>query len=399
MARVVREPPTVGVVTPTLNMARFLGSAVESVLAQDYPLVDYLVMDGGSSDGTRDLLAGYGDRVRWISAPDAGQADAVNRGWRLVDGELVAYLNADDAYLPGAISAAVQAMADNGLVYGEGELVDETGASLGRYPTADPTAESLSGQCPICQPAAFVRRGAIERAGGLDRRLEFAFDYDLWIRLCRIVPARRLRRALAVVGMRRDTKTLGSRGGAYREALDVAKRHFGYVPLSWIEPYAMNLVDGSDGFFVPHRRSRESYALALALGLRHNPRQGRRFWREWAFAAGLSADFTGRWEDGWISRLHVSEHAVPSDATRLRVAGRHHAYLDGALRLRARVGGAPLGRLEVAERGPFELVAPLPASVRGRTVRLTLEAEDTWVPREDGDHRRLGCLIDAIDFD
>jgi len=399
MARVVREPPTVGVVTPALNAARFLRGAVDSVLAQDYPHVDYLVMDAGSSDGTRELLAGYGGRVRWISAPDAGQADAVNRGWRLVRGELLAFLNADDAYRPGAIAAAVEGLGDGGLVYGEGELVDETGAALGRYPTADPTEETLAGQCPICQPTAFVRRDALDRAGGLDQRLHFAFDYDLWIRLCRVVRARRLRRAIAVVGMRRDNKTLGSRGSAYREALEVSKRHFGYVPLSWIEPYAMNLVDGSDGFFVPHRRSRESYAAALALGLRHNPRQARRFWREWAFAAGLRADFTGRWEDGWISRLSVSEHAVPADASALRVSGRHHAYLEGPLRLRARIGGEAVARLELAERGPFELVAPLPATARGRTVRLTLEVEDTWAPRQEGDHRRLGCLIDAIEFD
>ena len=400
MALVVREPPTVGIVTPTLNAAPFLRAAVDSVLAQDYPHIDYLVMDGGSSDGTRDLLAGYGDRLRWISAPDAGQADAVTRGWRLVRGEVVAFLNADDAYLPGSVSAAVDAFdRGTGLVYGEGELVDQDGGSLGRYPTSEPTEETLAGECPICQPTAFVRRDGIERAGGLDRRLHFAFDYDLWIRLCRVVAARRLPRAMAVVHMRRDNKTLGSRRSAYREALAVAKRHFGYVPLRWIEPYAMNLVDGSDGFFVPHRRTRESYAAALALGLRHNPGQARRFWREWAFAAGLRADFTGRWEDGWISRLHVSEHEVPAEAGRLRIRGRHHAYLEGPLRLRVRVGGAPLARLELAERGPFELVAAMPAALRGRTVRLTLESEDTWSPREDGDHRRLACLIDAIDFE
>ena len=89
MARVVREPPTVGIVTPTLNAARFLGTAVDSVLAQTYPRIDYVVMDGGSTDGTAELLAGYGDRVRWISAPDAGQADAIERGWRLVRGDVV----------------------------------------------------------------------------------------------------------------------------------------------------------------------------------------------------------------------------------------------------------------------------------------------------------------------
>ena len=400
MARVVREPPTVGIVTPTLNAARFLGTAVDSVLAQTYPHIDYVVMDGGSTDGTAELLAGYGDRVRWISAPDAGQADAIERGWRLVRGDVVAFLNADDAYLPDAVAAAVEALERGvGLAYGEGELVDEEGRPVGRYPTADPTEETLARECPICQPTAFVSREALERAGGLDKRLHFAFDYDLWIRLSRVARARRLRRQLAVVRMRRDNKTLGSRASAYRESLGVAKRHFGYAPLSWIEPYAMNLADGSDGFFVPHRRTRASYVAALALGLRHNPRQARRFWREWAFAAGLRADFTGRWEDGWISRLHVSEHELPAGAGRLRIAGRHHAYLEGPLRLRVRLGGIALARIEVAERGPFELAAPVPDELRGRTVRLTLESEDTWAPRENGDHRRLACLIDAIEFD
>ena len=398
MARVTREPATVGIVTPTLDSARFLRGAIDSVLAQDYPHIDYLVMDGGSRDGTPELLAGYGDRVRWLSARDAGQADAVTRGWRLVQGEIVAFLNADDAYLPGAVAAAVDALTENGLVYGEGQLVDEGGAQLGRYPTGDASVDTLSHECPICQPTAFLRREALQRAGGLDRRLHFAFDYDLWIRLTRVARTRRLDRAMAAVGMRRDTKTLGSRRGAYREALEVVKRHFGYAPLSWIEPYAMNRVDGSDGFFVPHRRTRESYAAALALGLRQNPRQARRFWREWASAAGLRADFTGHWEDGWISRLHVSDHEVPARATTLRVAGRHHAYLDGPLRLRVRLGGVALARLEVAERGPFELVATVPERLRGRRVRLTLETEDTWAPREDGDHRRLGCLVDAIEF-
>src|SRR2546430_4319231 len=103
MARVLREPPTVGIVPPPLNAARFLGTAIDSVLAQTYPHIDYLVMDGGSTDGTRDLLEGYGDRIRWISAHDAGQADAVNRGWKLVRGDVVAFLNADDAYLPDSV--------------------------------------------------------------------------------------------------------------------------------------------------------------------------------------------------------------------------------------------------------------------------------------------------------
>jgi glycosyltransferase involved in cell wall biosynthesis len=399
MTRVLREPPTVGIVTPTLNARRWLRGAIDSVLAQDYPHIDYLVMDGGSTDGTRELLEGFGDRMRWVSARDGGQADAVNRGWARVEGSILAFLNADDAYLPGAVTAAVDAFERDrrpGVVYGEGELVDERDRSLGRYATAGPGLVDFAGACPICQPAAFVARDALERAGGLDARLQFAFDYDLWIRLASRSRLRRIDRPLAMARMRADSKTLGSRRAAYRETIEVAKRRLGYVSLGWLDAYSMHLVEGTDGVFAPHTRSARSLLLALALGLRHNPRQARRFWREWSVAGGLRADYTGRWPDGWISRLYVSEHEVPSRASALRVRGRHEAHLRGPLRLTVHAGGAAPARVELPERGPFELAVPVPARLRGRTVRVTIEADRTWSRRREGDFRRLACLIDAI---
>jgi glycosyltransferase involved in cell wall biosynthesis len=399
MTRVLREPPTVGIVTPTLNAARWLPEAIDSVLSQDYPHVDYLVMDGGSTDGTRELLESHGDRLRWVSARDRGQADAVTRGWSRVSGQILAFLNADDAYLPGAVAAAARALQDprgTGAVYGDGELVDERGRSLGRYPTAGPGLEDFAGACPICQPAAFVTREAVEAAGGLDTRLHYAFDYDLWIRLAARAGLRRIDRPLARVLMRGDSKTLGRRRAAYREAIEVAKRRLGYVSLGWLDAYAMHRVSGTDGLFAPHVRSVRSLLLALGLGLRHNPRQARRFWREWSVAGGLRADHTERWPDGWISRLHVSEHAVPEGASVLRLRGRHEAHLAGPLRLTVRAGGAPAARVELPERGPFELAVPVPAELGGRTVRVAIEADRTWSPRRDGDFRRVSCLVDAI---
>src|SRR5690348_7251696 len=101
------DQPLVSIITPSLNQAAFIEAAIESVLAQDYPAIEHVVVDGGSTDGTLDLLKRYGQRVRWISEPDAGQSDAINKGVRMTSGPLLAWLNADDQYTPGAVSRAV----------------------------------------------------------------------------------------------------------------------------------------------------------------------------------------------------------------------------------------------------------------------------------------------------
>src|SRR6266545_6693676 len=111
MSRMPSDQPLVSIITPSLNQAAFIAAAIESVLMQDYPSIEYIVVDGGSSDGTLEILKRYGDRVRWISEPDAGQSDAIDKGVRLTHGEILAWLNADDLYLPRAVSAAVAALA------------------------------------------------------------------------------------------------------------------------------------------------------------------------------------------------------------------------------------------------------------------------------------------------
>ena len=168
---------TVSIVTPALNAAEHLPGAIESVLAQDHPDIDYLVVDGGSTDGTVELLRGYGDRVRWVSAPDGGQAQAINAGLRESRGSICAFLNADDRYLPGAVSAAVEAFArepDAGIVFGRADLVDGDGRRIAPYPVEPTDHARLARGCTICQPAAFFSRTAFEAVGGLDERLHSA---------------------------------------------------------------------------------------------------------------------------------------------------------------------------------------------------------------------------------
>jgi glycosyltransferase involved in cell wall biosynthesis len=391
----VHEPPTVAVVTPSFEMAAFLGETIDSVLAQDWPHVDYLVMDGGSRDGTRELLESYGDRVRWVSEPDGGQADAVNRGFGRTRGEIFAFLNADDVYRPGALRAAVDGLDRNpgaGAVYGDADYVDGDGATVCPYPVRDFDRERLMHECFVCQPASFVRRSAWEACGGLDARLDYALDYDLWIRLSQLEPLVRIPGTLATSRMHHANKSLGQREALYRESIAVAKRHFGYVPMTWLEQYARRRVDGVDQFYEHSRPSRRSRAAAFALGLRHNPTQPRRFWRDWQ-----SDGIDGPFDDGWMSKVCSVCVDVPEGPARLVVAGRHHAAVRRPLILKVDLDGERLGRVVMRHNGDFERRFEIPPSLRGGQRDVSIVSAWTWRPgRQAGDERRLSCFLDRV---
>jgi glycosyltransferase involved in cell wall biosynthesis len=274
----------VAVVTPVLNGERFLRETLESVLAQEGPAIELLVVDGGSTDDTLAILRAYGDRVRWISGKDRGQADAINKGVALTGGDVVAYLNADDVWLPGAVARAVEAFAaDPGVdvVYGAAQFVDADGRTIAPYPTQPLTRPNLERACPVCQPASFVRRTAWERAGGLATGHDYAFDYDLWARLeAAGARAVMLEEIVATSRLHDQAKSLAARPAAYREAVEVAQRYFGYVAPTWAWGMACAQTGRGDGVLTPSGGGMREAALALAIGLRHNPRQPRRFLRE-----------------------------------------------------------------------------------------------------------------------
>jgi glycosyltransferase involved in cell wall biosynthesis len=394
---VVHEPPTVAIVTPSYEMAKFIRTTIDSVLAQDWPHVDYLVMDGGSRDGTRELLESYGERIRWISEPDGGQVDAVNRGFARTRGELLAFLNADDVYRPGALRAAVTGFdrhPDASVVYGDADFVDERGETVLRYPVRDFDRERLMHECFVCQPAAFVRREAWQACGGLDPRLDYALDYDLWIRMSERHRLVRIPGTLATSRMHAGNKSLGQRGALYRESIRVAKRHFGYVPMTWLEPYARHLVDRVDQFYEHSLPSRRSRATAFALGARRNWRQPRRFWRDWQ-ADGRCE----RFDDGWMSKMYGFREQIPVDASQLVIAGRHCAHTRLPLLLAASIEGRRIGRVVVRDRGQFKRVLDVPPELRGRPGQVTIVS--AWTRRPGGrrgDTRRLSCLLDGVAF-
>jgi glycosyltransferase involved in cell wall biosynthesis len=396
--RVTSEPPRIAVVTPSFQMAGFLRETIESVLAQQWPRLDYLVMDGGSRDGTRELLESYGDRIRWVSEPDGGQADAVNRGFDRTEGEIFTFLNADDVYRPGALAAAAAGLErhpEAAVVYGDADFVDADGATVRPYPVEDFDRDRLQHSCFICQPAAFVRRESWAEAGGLNAELNYALDYDLWIRMSEQRSLVRVPGTLATSRMHADNKTLGQRADLYAESVEVVRRHFGYVPMTWLEQYARHLVDGVDQFYEDSIASRRSRARALLLGLRLNRRQPLRFWRDWQ-ADGRSELFG----DGWMSKAYTTRCDVPADVTRMVVAGRHHALVRRPLLLSVTVDGHPVGRIVARHRGDFERSFALPPDMRGGRHEVGIRSAWTWRPgTARGDSRRISCLLDRVAFE
>ena len=177
----------VSIVTPSFNQASYLEQTIQSVLNQDHADIEYLVIDGGSTDGSVDIIKKYAPRLAyWVSEKDAGQADAINKGMARTRGEIVAWLNSDDYYLPGAVTAAVRTFEQNPdvvLVYADMLAVDEGGQTFNTLRYRQLTLEDLLSFQIIGQPAVFMRRSAFEKAGGLDLSYHFLLDQLLWIRI------------------------------------------------------------------------------------------------------------------------------------------------------------------------------------------------------------------------
>ena len=179
----------VSVVIPCLNGARFVGDTIDSILGQDYPHIECVVADGGSTDGTVEILKGYGNRIRWISEPDQGPGDAANKGWRMSQGAILGWLPVGDRWtVPSAVSQAVSYLdhhPDVDLVYGDCDRIDATGNVVGKTYRHEWDLAYAVEHCDHCipGPAVFMRRDIVERIGWVDPQLIPLSDYDLWLRI------------------------------------------------------------------------------------------------------------------------------------------------------------------------------------------------------------------------
>jgi len=236
-------PPLVSIVTPSYNQARFLPEAIQSVLSQDYPHKEYIIVDGASQDGSPAIIRGYASQLAWwVSEPDQGQTDAINKGFSHASGEILAWLNSDDTYLPGAIAGAVeflQAHPEVAMVYGDANLVNEQGAVIGRFPAQQTDLRRLlRGSVHIPQQTAFFRAHLWQQVGPLDPSFHFAMDYDLWVRLARLAPLLYVPRLWANFRLHGQGKSVTLDDRCYPEMIRVYRREGGgrisLLALRWL---------------------------------------------------------------------------------------------------------------------------------------------------------------------
>jgi glycosyltransferase involved in cell wall biosynthesis len=218
----------VSIVTPSLDQACYLREAIESVLAQTHAPIEHIVVDGGSTDGTLEILGEY-EHLRWVSEPDRGQSHALNKGFALARGEVLGWLNADDAYEPHAVAEALAALHGVGLVYADVTRVNDDGVNPRRIrsrPSWDLWTELNDGN-GIFSPAVFFTREAFEAAGPLDEGLHLAMDYDLWLRIGKRFGARHVDAVWALQRIHDDAKTVRHYEDFWPERLAVSRRHGG----------------------------------------------------------------------------------------------------------------------------------------------------------------------------
>lgn len=234
--------PKVSIITPSYNQGEFIERTILSVKNQDYPNIEHVVIDGGSTDNTLEILKKYEDQIVWKSEPDKGQSDAINKGLRMATGKIIGWLNSDDTYLLYAVTTVVREFLQHpeyGMVYGKCNCINENDRIVREYPVVPFSYKILlrhrSGIIP--QPASFIKKNVLQEVGGLDVSLHCVMDYDLWLRIGKKYKIQYIPIVLANFRHHPQSKTSMREWERWHETLRVIKRHggsrFSYIYLSY----------------------------------------------------------------------------------------------------------------------------------------------------------------------
>ena len=232
----MQDMPKISIVTPSYNQAQFLERTIISVLNQNYPNLEYIIIDGGSTDGSVDIIREYEKYLAyWVSEPDEGQSHALNKGFAISTGDILAWLNSDDMYLPGAFFAAADTSRkhpDAALVYGDYIKVDADDRcfALKRQPSFDYHA-CLHSYIIVIQPASFFSRQAFFEVGGIEPSFNYAMDYDLIIRLAQYGNCIHFSKYLAAFRYHSTSKTVAERSKFPQENRKIRLKYLGRKPL------------------------------------------------------------------------------------------------------------------------------------------------------------------------
>ncbi len=245
----------VSIITPSFNQAPFLERTIQSVLAQTHPDIEYIIIDGGSTDGSVDIIRRYADARKlafWVSEPDQGQTEAINKGFARAKGQVLAWLNSDDTLEPQAAAEAVAYLREHpevGMVYGDTNFIDSKGDVIGKFPARQTDYRLLrQGFVHVPQQASFFRADLWRQVGPLDPSFYFAMDYDLWVRLARVAHLVYLPRLWANFRLHGDAKTIAADDRCWPEMLRVHYRDGGspfsvIVAKYWLRKLAAPLIN------------------------------------------------------------------------------------------------------------------------------------------------------------
>ena len=389
------QEPLVTIVTPSYNQGCFIRATIESVLSQDYPHVEYIIMDGGSTDETASVVKDYASRLTFISEKDRGQSHAINKGFRMAQGSILGWLNSDDLYLPGCIRTAVDAFQRNaaaGAVYGEGYLIDYSGNTSCRFPHTEAfnlwRLVYLSDY--ILQQSVYFRKDVLDDLGYLDENLHYTMDWDILIRIGMKYQVEYVPEYMGCLREYPAAKSFSGGAARVREIRRMLQRHTGlrvspgYVVYG-LDTYHKLWCDRIDHALAPMLKPvSEKLKSAVRLG------------------AGLIIgrtikDSQGLYPDGWVGRS--LNYMLP--------AGSGDLVIEGCLpnwdrleeqRLHVRANGVSLGGWEV-RAGDFQIRVPVPRGIASEPLRLRIEASQ-WAVKErfgvSGDRRRVAYRLKSI---
>jgi glycosyltransferase involved in cell wall biosynthesis len=282
----------VSIVTPSYNQARFLEETIRSVLDSHIPNLEYFVMDGASTDSSVEIIQKYEQRLTaWVSEKDKGQADAINKGLHQANGDIVAWLNSDDYYLPGAIELAIQTFEQHpeaGLVYGDVLSVDAESKPFNLQTFQAFSLVDLMSFRIISQPAVFIRRSVLEKAGYLDPSYHCLLDHHLWLRMSLLAPSVYIPKTLAAARYHAEAKNLARTADFGREAFRIVDWMQNHPDLSPI--FARNkarIMGGANRFDAFYLLDGGEYAKALSAygrAFRYNPTDVLKDWHRIIYA-------------------------------------------------------------------------------------------------------------------
>lgn len=377
--------PLVTIVTPSYNQGMFIEATILSVLNQDYPNIEYFVIDGGSSDNTIDILKKYENRLIWISEPDIGQSQAINKGFQLGRGEILGWLNSDDTYEPGAIRTVAEYLgkhADIMMVYGEGNLMDIDGNFIKRFPTMQTFDlwAFIFQLSNFMQPSTFFRKNAICTLGLLDTSMHWYMDFEYWLRIGSRFNVGHSNYVLSNTRIYPATKT--ARGGIKRL----------YELFSVINKYSSNTFIASScmfigGLFASHLKYKHTKI--------YNCFQSHILLCK-SFLKKIISNHHGVYADDWLGKKARFMLPVLNAVSHIRIGIEFPE--DTRLipnQICAELNGKAVSVLSCATPGCYQLKIPC-NSIATAPIEIVLIFSRALPP--DSQRRRLACKLVSVDF-